>query len=198
MSGCPKPSEYARGLPQARDRLFCVSCEAILLRIFLVDDNATARGNIKAALQQHAEWVVVGEACNGRQALDNFPAHQPQVTLMDFIMPEMNGLEAARRLTRSNPNILILMITTDPSTELRERRSALEFGECVQKIKCTRWSTRSIPCLGAKHISGRMLQPSRRGRYENSFAYPQPTRNAAIPFTYVLSIEHPLGFYSST
>ncbi len=133
MSGCPKPSEYARGLPQARDRLFCVSCEAILLRIFLVDDNATARGNIKAALQQHAEWVVVGEACNGRQALDNFPAHQPQVTLMDFIMPEMNGLEAARRLTRSNPNILILMITTDPSTELeREAKRAGIRGMCAK------------------------------------------------------------------
>lgn len=104
-----------------------------MLRIFLVDDNATARGNIKAALQKHAEWVVVGEACNGRQALDNFPAHQPQVILMDFIMPEMNGLEAARRLTRSNPNILILMITTDPSTELeREAKRAGIRGMCAK------------------------------------------------------------------
>ena len=104
-----------------------------MLRIFLVDDNATARGSIKAALQQHSEWVVVGEACNGRQALDNFLAHQPQVTVMDFLMPEMNGLEAARRLTRSNPNILILMITTDPSTELEnEAKRAGIRGVCAK------------------------------------------------------------------
>jgi DNA-binding NarL/FixJ family response regulator len=104
-----------------------------LLRIFLVDDNAAARGAIKGALQQHSEWVVVGEACNGRQALENFPAHQPQVTVMDFLMPEMNGLEAARRLTRSNPNILILMITTDPWTELeREAKRAGIRGMCAK------------------------------------------------------------------
>jgi DNA-binding NarL/FixJ family response regulator len=52
---------------------------------------------------------------------------------MDFLMPEMNGLEAARRLTRSNPNILILMITTDPSTELeREAKRAGIRGMCAK------------------------------------------------------------------
>jgi DNA-binding NarL/FixJ family response regulator len=94
--------------------------EPILLRIFLVDDNAMARSAIKAALQQHSEWVVVGEASSGRQALDSFRRHQPQITVMDFKMPEMNGLEAARRLTERDPDVRILMITTDPTSELEE------------------------------------------------------------------------------
>jgi DNA-binding NarL/FixJ family response regulator len=102
-----------------------------LLRIFLVDDNATARGMIKSALQQHSEWVVVAEACDGRQALEKFRAHRPQLTVMDFLMPEMNGLEAARQLTERNPDVLILMITTDPTTQLEEEaRKAGIKGVC--------------------------------------------------------------------
>jgi DNA-binding NarL/FixJ family response regulator len=93
---------------------------AILLRIFLVDDNAMARSAIKAALQQHSEWVVVGEASSGRQALETFRRHQPQLTVMDFKMPDMNGLEAARRLTECDPDVRILMITTDPSSQLEQ------------------------------------------------------------------------------
>jgi CheY-like chemotaxis protein len=81
----PKHRRTCVGYGGRLDRSSRVRCEAILLRIFLVDDNAAARGAIKGALQQHSEWVVVGEACNGRQALENFPAHQPQVTVMDFL-----------------------------------------------------------------------------------------------------------------
>ena len=75
---------------------------------------------IREALQQHSEWVVVGEAGDGRQALEKFSDHRPQLTVMDFLMPEMNGLEAARQLTERNPDALILMITTDPSSQLEE------------------------------------------------------------------------------
>jgi len=101
------------------------------LRILLVDDNAMARSAIKAALQQHSEWVVVGEASSGRQALDSFRRHEPQITVMDFKMPEMNGLEAARCLTERDPDVRILMITTDPSTQLEEEaRKAGIKGVC--------------------------------------------------------------------
>jgi DNA-binding NarL/FixJ family response regulator len=105
--------------------------EATLLRILLVDDNAMARAAIKAALQRHSEWVVVGEACNGQEALETFPRFRPQITVMDFLMPEMNGLDAARHLKQRNPDALILMITTDPSIQLQEEaRSAGIRGVC--------------------------------------------------------------------
>jgi DNA-binding NarL/FixJ family response regulator len=107
--------------------------EATLLRIFLVDDNAMARTAIKAALQRHSEWVVVGEACSGPEAVQTFRRYRPQLTVMDFLMPEMNGLEAARRLTARNPDALILMITTDPTMQLQvEARSAGIRGVCAK------------------------------------------------------------------
>ncbi len=97
-----------------------------------------ARAAIKGALQQHMDWVVVGEACNGLQAVETFCNYEPQMTVMDFLMPELNGLEAARRLTKRNPDIPIVMITTDPSMQLEEEaRQAGIKGVCAKdKMNC--------------------------------------------------------------
>lgn len=99
-----------------------------MVRIFIVDDSATARTALKTVLEQRPEWVVVGEAFNGHHALATFHLHTPHLTVMDFIMPQINGLEAARHLTQRHPDALILMITTDPSKklELEARRAGIK------------------------------------------------------------------------
>ena len=91
-----------------------------MVRIFLVDDSHQARAALRAALEQRSEWSVVGEAYDGQHALATFHLHMPHLTLMDFIMPRMNGLDAARHLVKLHPDVLILMITTDPSKHLEE------------------------------------------------------------------------------
>jgi DNA-binding NarL/FixJ family response regulator len=62
----------------------------------------------------------------------------PHLTLMDFIMPKMNGIEAARHLTARHPDVLILMVATDPSKELEtEARRAGIKGLCVKSdVQC--------------------------------------------------------------
>jgi DNA-binding NarL/FixJ family response regulator len=109
-----------------------------LLRIFLVDDNAVARNAIKAALQRHRDWVVVAEARDGREALETFSDVRPELTVMDLMMPEMNGLEAAGRLTELNPDARILMITTDPSSQLEQEAKQVGIkGVCAKdKMQC--------------------------------------------------------------
>jgi DNA-binding NarL/FixJ family response regulator len=111
----------------------CIGIEAFVVRIFLVDDNAMIRSHLKEMLEQKSEWVVVGEASNGREAVRTCGKQKPDLTLMDFLMPEMDGLEAARQLTRQDPKVPILMITVDPSRQLeREARKAGIKGLCAK------------------------------------------------------------------
>jgi DNA-binding NarL/FixJ family response regulator len=91
-----------------------------VVRIFLVDDNAMMRSHLRALLEKQQEWVVVGEAEDGRRALEKWNENAPDLTVMDFVMPEMDGLEASRQLSEQHPGAPILMVTIDPSKQLEQ------------------------------------------------------------------------------
>lgn len=89
-----------------------------MVRIFLVDDNAMIRSHLRSVLEKQQDWKVVGEAGDGRCALEQWHHLAPNLTVMDFVMPEMDGLEASRRLSKDHPDSPILMVTIDPSRQL--------------------------------------------------------------------------------
>ncbi|HEY1660028.1 MAG TPA: response regulator transcription factor [Candidatus Sulfotelmatobacter sp.] len=91
-----------------------------MVRIFVVDDNAMIRSCLRNVLEKRDEWVVVGEAEDGRHALDKWNELSPELVVMDFVMPKMNGLEASRQMTKRHPEAPILMVTTDPSQQLAQ------------------------------------------------------------------------------
>ncbi|MGA2021162.1 MAG: response regulator transcription factor [Candidatus Sulfotelmatobacter sp.] len=91
-----------------------------MVRIFLVDDNAMIRSQLRTALEKQPDWVVVGEAEDGRGAVEHWSEISPNLTVMDFVMPEMDGLEAGRRLSRQHPDTPVLMVTIDPSRQLEQ------------------------------------------------------------------------------
>jgi DNA-binding NarL/FixJ family response regulator len=65
-------------------------------RVLLVDDHVPIRIALRNMLNCYDSVHVVGEACDGKQAIELVPLYQPHVVLMDFYMPRMNGVEAAR------------------------------------------------------------------------------------------------------
>jgi DNA-binding NarL/FixJ family response regulator len=91
-----------------------------MVRIFLVDDNAMIRSHLRTVLEQQDQWVVVGEAEDGRRAVEKWNENAPNLTVMDFVMPEMDGLEASRQLSQQHPGTPILMVTVDPSKQLEQ------------------------------------------------------------------------------
>jgi NarL family two-component system response regulator LiaR len=82
------------------------------IRVFVADDHAIVRKGIAAVLEIVPDIEVVGEAENGRDAVYRVEQLRPDVILMDLVMPEMDGIEAIRRIKDRQPEARILVLTT--------------------------------------------------------------------------------------
>jgi len=82
------------------------------IRILAVDDHPLVRQGIAVLVSVQPAMVLVGEAENGRDAIQKFRAHRPDVTLMDLQMPGMNGLDAMIAILREFPEARIIVLTT--------------------------------------------------------------------------------------
>jgi DNA-binding NarL/FixJ family response regulator len=83
-----------------------------LIRILTVDDHALLREGIAALVNAEPDMKLVAEACTGREAIEKFRLHHPDVTLMDLQMPDINGIEAIKQIQREFPNARIIVLTT--------------------------------------------------------------------------------------
>jgi len=86
--------------------------DARLIRILAVDDHPLVRGGISGLVAGQADMKLVGEASNGREAIQHFREHRPDVTLMDLQMPEMNGVDAMIAILGEFPEARIIVLTT--------------------------------------------------------------------------------------
>ena len=85
---------------------------AAQIRILAVEDHALVRQGLAVLLGPEPDMTLVAEACNGREAIQQFRAHRPDITLMDLQMPEMNGLDALITIRGEFPDAKIIMLTT--------------------------------------------------------------------------------------
>jgi DNA-binding NarL/FixJ family response regulator len=126
------------------------------IRILVVDDHPVVRQGVAVLVGSQSDMTVVAEASNGREAIQQFRAHGPDITLMDLQMPEMNGIDAlvAIRAESSHAKIIVLTTYTGDVQILR----ALKAGAHGYLLKNT-FHKELIDAIRAVHAGRKALSP---------------------------------------
>jgi DNA-binding NarL/FixJ family response regulator len=126
------------------------------IRILAVDDHPLLRQGITALIADESDMALVAEAENGREAIEQFRKHRPDVTLMDLLMPEMNGVEATAAIRGEFPDARIIILTTYMG-DIQVAR-ALNAGASGYVLKAT-LRTQLLAGIRAVH-AGRKVVPA--------------------------------------
>ena len=87
------------------------------IKLMIVDDHTVVRDGLASILERQDDFQVVGQASNGLEAVERVPALQPDVVLMDLRMPELDGVEAMRRISSERPETRFIVLTTYDSDQ---------------------------------------------------------------------------------
>lgn len=90
------------------------------IRVLVVDDDADFRSMINLALEGENDMTVVGEAGDGETGVALALTRQPDVVLMDLMMPRLDGFEATRQIKRGRPEVKVLVVTSAVDTAIRQ------------------------------------------------------------------------------
>jgi DNA-binding NarL/FixJ family response regulator len=103
------------------------------IRVLSVDDHAIVREGIAMIINAQPGMLMVAQASNGREAIERFREHKPDVTLMDLRLPDMSGIDATIAIRREFPEARIIILTTFESNS--ESQRALAAGASAYLLK---------------------------------------------------------------
>jgi len=103
------------------------------VRILIVDDFAPWREQLRSILEARPEWSVIGEGCDGNEAIEKATQMQPDIILLDIGMPYVNGIEAAKIIRQRCPKSKILFVTQDGDVDVRN--AAIRVGAAGYLLK---------------------------------------------------------------
>ncbi len=104
-----------------------------ITKVLVVDDHSIVREGIRALLSMDSGIEVVGEATNGREAVEEVTHLSPDVVIMDIAMPQMDGLEATRRIHKQNPDVKVVVLTQYDNQEYILSSIKVGAAGCIPK-----------------------------------------------------------------
>lgn len=128
-----------------------MSHNAGFIRILIADDHPLMRDGLRAAIAQEEDMEVVGEASDGAQAIERHRALQPDVTLIDLQMPNVDGLEAIQAIRAESPGALMVVLTTFPGDARVTRAMKLGAISYLLKSACREEILRAVRAAAAGH-----------------------------------------------
>jgi DNA-binding NarL/FixJ family response regulator len=133
-----------------------VSSKQVAIRILVVDDHPVVRQGIGVLVGTQSDMTIVAEASNGREAIQQFRAHRPEITIMDLQMPEMSGLDALAAIRGEFPEAKIIVLTTYAGDVQILR--ALKSGAQGYLLKNT-FHKELVETIRAVHAGRKVLSP---------------------------------------
>jgi two-component system response regulator DegU len=105
------------------------------INILLVDDHTIVRDGIKATLKDQSNFIIIGEAINGIDAIESVKLLHPNVVIMDITMPEMNGIDATMQISKKYPNSKVLILSMhDNETYILKSVEAGAYGYLLKDV----------------------------------------------------------------
>ncbi|MFC1929859.1 response regulator [Chloroflexota bacterium] len=146
------------------------------IRIMITDDHPVVREGLSAMLSSEQDFEVVGEAVNGKEAIEKARNLKPDVALMDLRMPEVDGVEAMRQIRLDNPDVKFIVLTTYDNDEYIFR--GIEAGARAYLLKD---SPREEMFRAIRVVSegGSLIEPAVAGKVLDRFA--QLSRQVQVP-----------------
>jgi DNA-binding NarL/FixJ family response regulator len=110
-------------------------------RFLIVDDSELVRKSLRTVLQANPDWEICGEAADGESAVALFKELHPNIVILDFQMPGINGIETARRMSEIAPAVPIVLFTQHASSDLEKHAREVGIRSVVSK-------TNAFPMVG--------------------------------------------------
>ncbi len=150
------------------------------LRVFLADDHALLREGLRALLERQPGVQVVGEAGDGREAVERIEALLPDVVVMDIAMPGLNGLEATRRIRKSLPRTKVLVLSQYDDQEYVYELLKAGASGYVLKASAATDLLRALEAIGRGEV---YLNPAVAGRVVEGYVGKTPELPAPATLT---------------
>ena len=133
---------------------------AVSIRLLIADDHALVRSGLRSMLQREPGIEIVGEACNGREAVELCRSLRPDLVLMDVRMPEMDGLEATRVIKHQHPETGVLMVTMHENRDyILEATKAGAAGYVLKDAPRNKLISAVWHAVDAESLSSRVARP---------------------------------------
>jgi len=144
------------------------------IRILLADDHAVVREGTKSLLEQEDDLEIVAEADDGKKAVQLAIRQRPDVVIMDFAMPKLNGIEATKQIKAIDPTITVLVLTAYDNEQYVF--AFLEAGAAGYLLKDVHMDE-LVKAIRAVHAGESILHPAIARKVVNHFAQPPEKRS---------------------
>ena len=129
------------------------------MKILIADDKLQVRRVLRGLIEGHQDWEVCAEAEDGIQAVNRAERFRPDVIILDLAMPELNGFEAAARISKSLPEVPILLFTLYASPEVEKQAAKVGVQRVISKSSGYQLVPAIEEVFGQVHHEKTALQP---------------------------------------